>query len=317
MGARKSLIHEKLGHLVLFAAWEFAAQGKRTLIFCTQANWVEGYGKRVVNLCQRGYLDSLLDDEASIARALEVGREWLGDDHPAVACLKAGIAIHHGHLPSPFLRELEILLSDGVLKVIVASPTLSQGLDLNAAVLLVPALYRSGTLITGEEFANVAGRAGRAFVNVEGLIDRYPYPSSLKSQKIPSIHGVLAARVVHKGGIHERLQCCPSLEASQDRRLFCLATETRSDALRLLVGKQEEKRSLKTRDPAEAKRRHLQALTELEKQWENLRAGTRTLSEREAHDLASVAHDRWLEMHRDSRPAKPLVSYRTHRQLSG
>lgn len=158
------------GHLTLFAAWEFAAQGKRTLIFSTQANWVEGYGKRVIDLCKRGYLDSLLDDEAAIARALEVGKEWLGENHPAVACLKAGVAIHHGRLPSPFLRELEVLLSDGVLKVIVASPTLSQGLNLNAAVLLVPALYRSGTLITGEEFANVAGRAGRAFVDVEGLI---------------------------------------------------------------------------------------------------------------------------------------------------
>ncbi len=87
-----------------------------------------------------------------------------------MACLKAGVAIHHGRLPSPFLRELEILLSHGVLKVIVASPTLSQGLNLNAAVLLVPALYRAGNLITGEELANVAGRAGRAFVDVEGLI---------------------------------------------------------------------------------------------------------------------------------------------------
>lgn len=160
----------KNSHLVLFAAWEFASQGKRTLIFSTQANWVESYGKQVVDLCKRGYLDSLLDDDASIARALEVGKEWLGEDHPAVASLKAGVAIHHGRLPSPFLRELEILLSEGVLKVIVASPTLSQGLNLNAAVLLVPALYRAGEKIKGEEFANVAGRAGRAFVDVEGLI---------------------------------------------------------------------------------------------------------------------------------------------------
>lgn len=160
----------EIGHLSLLAAWEFAAQGKRTLVFCTQANWVEGYGKRVVDLCRRGYLESLLEDEASIARAFEVGKEWLGEDHPAVASLKVGVAIHHGRLPSPFLRELEVLLAEGVLKVIVASPTLSQGLNLNAAVLLVPALYRSGTLITGEEFANVAGRAGRAFVDVEGLI---------------------------------------------------------------------------------------------------------------------------------------------------
>ncbi|NBY23556.1 MAG: DEAD/DEAH box helicase, partial [Gammaproteobacteria bacterium] len=160
----------KNSHLALFAAWEFANQGKRTLIFSTQANWVESYGKQIVDLCKRGYLDTLLEDEASIGRALEVGIEWLGKEHPAVTCLKQGVAIHHGRLPSPFLRELENLMSEGVLKVIVASPTLSQGLNLNAAVLLVPALYRASEKIKGEEFANVAGRAGRAFVDVEGLI---------------------------------------------------------------------------------------------------------------------------------------------------
>lgn len=169
-GKEKNPYPRKNSHLALFAAWEFAAQGKRTLIFSTQANWVEGYGKQVVDLCRRGYLAPLLEDEAPIARALEVGKEWLGEDHPAVASLKAGVAIHHGRLPSPFLRELEVLLSEGVLKVIVASPTLSQGLNLNAAVLLVPTLYRAGEKIKGEEFANVAGRAGRAFVDVEGLI---------------------------------------------------------------------------------------------------------------------------------------------------
>ncbi|MFU3884454.1 DEAD/DEAH box helicase [Pseudomonas aeruginosa] len=170
LGKEKKPYPRKNSHLTLFAAWEFANEGKRTLIFSTQANWVESYGKQVVDLCKRGYLDSLLEDEAPIARALEVGKEWLGENHPAVASLKVGVAIHHGRLPSPFLRELEVLLSEGVLKVIIASPTLSQGLNLNAAVLLVPALYRAGEKMKGEEFANVAGRAGRAFVDVEGLI---------------------------------------------------------------------------------------------------------------------------------------------------
>lgn len=169
-GREKKPYPRKNSHLALFAAWEFANQNKRVLIFSTQANWVESYGKQVVDLCKRGYLNPLLDDEISIARAMEVGREWLGENHPAVASLRVGVAIHHGRLPSPFLRELELLLSEGVLKVIVASPTLSQGLNLNAAVLLVPALYRAGEKIKGEEFANVAGRAGRAFVDVEGLI---------------------------------------------------------------------------------------------------------------------------------------------------
>jgi hypothetical protein len=111
-GVERKPYPRKNSHLALFVAWEFAGQGKRTLIFSTQANWVESYGKQVVDLCRRGYLDSLLGDNALIARALEVGKEWLGEDHPAVACLRVGVAIHHGRLPSPFLREVEVLLSE-------------------------------------------------------------------------------------------------------------------------------------------------------------------------------------------------------------
>lgn len=169
-GQQKLSLPRETKDLTVFAAWKFAEQGKRTLIFVTQANWVEGYGEVALNLVKRGYLPSLLDNPDATARALEVGREWLGDDHCAVKCLKIGVAIHHGGLPNPFLRELELLLSEGIIKVTVASPTLSQGLNLNAAVMLVPTLHRSGAVISGEEFANVAGRAGRAFVDVEGLV---------------------------------------------------------------------------------------------------------------------------------------------------
>jgi hypothetical protein len=156
--------------LTLAAAWRFSAESKRVLIFCSQRDHVEGYAEAIVDICRRGFLPPLLDDPAAVGRALEVGREWLGENHPAVACLRLGVAVHHARLPNPFLREVERLLNEGVLKVTVASPTVAQGLNLNAAVLLVPSLYRSGVPLTGEEFANVAGRAGRAFVDVEGLI---------------------------------------------------------------------------------------------------------------------------------------------------
>jgi hypothetical protein len=73
--------------------------------------------------------------------------------------------------------------------------------------------------------------------------------------------------------------------------------------LRELVGKVEEKRSLGTRDPAEAKRRHAEALADVEVRWANLRAGPRALTEREAHQLAVTVHDRWLQQHQEN-PSK-------------
>jgi len=69
------------------------------------------------------------------------------------------------------------------------------------------------------------------------------------------------------------------------------------DDLRKLAGKREEKVSLRTRDPAEAKLRHAAALAELEARWANLRAGPVALTQREASRFAMVAHDRWLEQY--------------------
>jgi integrase len=54
------------------------------------------------------------------------------------------------------------------------------------------------------------------------------------------------------------------------------------------------------RAPAAAKRLHLEARAELDPRWENLRTGPKTLTEREAHDLVAIVHDRWLEVHRDN-----------------
>src|SRR5687768_10241112 len=66
------------------------------------------------------------------------------------------------------------------------------------------------------------------------------------------------------------------------------------------LGKVEERYSLKTRDPAEAKKRHAEEVLKLEAQWANLRAGPCSLTEREAHELAALVHDRWLRMYKDN-----------------
>lgn len=63
------------------------------------------------------------------------------------------------------------------------------------------------------------------------------------------------------------------------------------DALRAVVGKREERFSLKTREPEEAKRLHAAALLEVETRWANLAQPERSISEREA--IARPAYE-WL-----------------------
>jgi integrase len=70
--------------------------------------------------------------------------------------------------------------------------------------------------------------------------------------------------------------------------------------LRGLLGKREEKRSLKTKNVAEAKTRLSQALVELEAKWENLKRGPVTLTEVQAHEFAAPIYDRWIRIHKDN-----------------
>jgi hypothetical protein len=86
-----------------------------------------------------------------------------------VRALEIGIAVHHGGLPRQFLNEVERLLNDKVLPIAIASPTLAQGVDLSCSALIFQSIYRGGKVIPPKEYANVAGRAGRAYVDLDGL----------------------------------------------------------------------------------------------------------------------------------------------------
>jgi hypothetical protein len=63
--------------------------------------------------------------------------------------------------------------------------------------------------------------------------------------------------------------------------------------LRNLIGKREERISLGTRDPCEAKRLHALKLAEVEERWANLRAGQRPLSSDDAARYVSDIGERF------------------------
>jgi superfamily II DNA/RNA helicase len=154
--------------LVLATADKLVSEGANVLVYCTQRNYVESVARNLLTLIERGYLD-LYPVDGDVSRAIRIGEEWLGADHVAAAALAAGVAVHHGGLPRAFLGELEELLSRRVLRYAIASPTVAQGLDLSASALVFHSLHRSGSAIEGEEYKNVIGRVGRAFVDMDGL----------------------------------------------------------------------------------------------------------------------------------------------------
>lgn len=153
--------------------------GQRVLVFCPMRKSVEKTAGDFITLNRQGYMPNVLASGTDLTRALSIGTEWLGPDHVALQALRLGIGIHHAGLPRQFLSEVEELLNAKRLKVVVASPTLAQGIDLSCSALVLKSIYRGvevvssrqvrPKLIPPEEIANVMGRAGRAFVDLDGL----------------------------------------------------------------------------------------------------------------------------------------------------
>ena len=157
--------------LCLATAWRLVEDGQTVLIFCPERRSVEPFAEVIVDLHERGSLRSLLEaDPVVLNTAIALGEEWLGPDSAILKCLRLGVALHHGALPTAYRKEVERLLRDNVLKVTISSPTLAQGLNLSATAVVMHSLHRFGERIDISEFKNVIGRAGRAYVDVEGIV---------------------------------------------------------------------------------------------------------------------------------------------------
>ncbi len=167
---RKNLFPHTKNELTLAVAWQFVEQGRGVLVYCSLRKSVEPLGELILKSIRQGLLSSLREPTERVQDAINTGTEWLGAEHPAVQCLRFGVALHHARLPRPFLNEVEALLRLGECPLVIASPTLAQGLNLSAGVLLVPSIWRTKNIVPSTEFSNVSGRAGRAFVDLEGLV---------------------------------------------------------------------------------------------------------------------------------------------------
>jgi superfamily II DNA/RNA helicase len=173
----KKIFPSKQNELVLAAAWRLVSDGHSVLIYCPERRSVNAIAKTLLLVHQQGFLSDLQRFDPTVAeRAISVGSEWLGRAHPALQCLSLGVAVHHASLPRAFLREIDSLIREKKVPIVIASPTLARGLNISASCVLFQSAERFDVAkgkrlpITAEEFANVAGRAGRAYVDLDGQV---------------------------------------------------------------------------------------------------------------------------------------------------
>ncbi len=95
--------------------------------------------------------------------------ETYGENNLWLEFAKKGILCHHGALHSDVRLPMERLMRNGKPRVIIATSTLGQGVNLGVSTVIFTTLYQDG-FISKRDFWNIAGRAGRAFIDHEAKI---------------------------------------------------------------------------------------------------------------------------------------------------
>ena len=108
------------------------------------------------------------------SRATATCEDVFGPESREFQLVSLGIVVHHGRMPGRLPRLLTDLIDEQIVRIVLATSTLSQGVNLPVETVLVPRLDRYNSAakrllpIRGREFANLIGRAGRPGVATEG-----------------------------------------------------------------------------------------------------------------------------------------------------
>jgi len=157
-------------------AYKLSDEGN-VLIFCSRPDWA----KSVLKGFQ--YLFDSLDtanveikahfQESEGSLSFYTSRKWFGDDHLITKSLKRRIGIHFGDLPSPLRKAIEQDYKAGIIKILVSTNTIGQGLNFPIKHLIIHSLNinpQQGLKVGVRDFWNIIGRAGRAGKETEGQI---------------------------------------------------------------------------------------------------------------------------------------------------
>jgi len=163
------------------AALLFAREGT-TLVFVPRRSQAEPLGRALLEALkiQKALAQARDEDfeipcppgaEEALQRCKQIIEAEMGRDSPMLNFLNNGFLIHHAGLPQRVRVVIEDLVRSDGIRLIVATTTLAQGVNLPIKTVLVRSLQHGyGRPVSPLSFWNICGRAGRAGKENEGQI---------------------------------------------------------------------------------------------------------------------------------------------------
>jgi hypothetical protein len=136
---------------------------------------IEGTRRDTVQMARAiaGSIDRI--DSAALVALQESVATRLGPGHPLNEVVLHGVAFHHGALPLDVRSQIEDAMRTGELKILVATTSLTEGVNLPVRSVVVASQGAYGAegyteFITGPRLINAIGRAGRATQETQAVV---------------------------------------------------------------------------------------------------------------------------------------------------
>lgn len=178
---------KKVRPYLLWAAMHLASpndQGHQRAVLISISERINDYAKDFLTLLNRTWAREQLPNffqEPTSTEKMEIWQKCLQScaDYYTTASreyrlLTKGIVVHHGRMPGLMARLLIEVIDQKIIHIVMATSTLSEGVNLPFETVLIPNLKRWSTTENAQvdfsigEFKNLVGRSGRPGFGTEG-----------------------------------------------------------------------------------------------------------------------------------------------------
>ncbi|MFN7285829.1 MAG: DEAD/DEAH box helicase [Dolichospermum sp.] len=172
---------KRLRPYLFWAAMNLATpdeQGIRRAVLISIPDKIGGYAEDFIKLLDSTwsqieipsfFQEPIEQDKLDILqKCLRACEDYFGTESREYKLLKKGVVVHHGKMPGLMARLLIDIIEERIVHLVLATSTLSEGVNLPFETVLIPSLRRGSGELNISEFANLVGRAGRPGFGTEG-----------------------------------------------------------------------------------------------------------------------------------------------------
>lgn len=173
--------------IALYLGLKLVSEGS-IAVFCGKKATAAKICEKVSDIIKRGAIFSFslgLSNSQEVERLARLYNENLGTDAPESQSAGQGIFSHHGNTSHGIRLAVEHAMRDNLVRFVVCTSTLAQGVNLPIRYLIVTNVYQGMERIKVRDFHNLIGRAGRAGMHTEGSI-LFADPAIYDKRKDPS-----------------------------------------------------------------------------------------------------------------------------------